>query len=71
MILRMLRTGHLYFQSKSSITIGIKNLNQNSNITDVSRGVSNLTPGFFTLTSANDDCMESKSSYDSRNPIYT
>ena len=64
MMLRLLRIGHLHFQSKSSITVGIKNMNQNSNITDVSRGVSNLTLGFFTLTSENDDCMESKYSYD-------
>ena len=71
MMLRLLRAGHLYFQSKSSITIGIKNLNQNSNITNVSRGVSNLTPGFFILTSENGDRMESNSSYDSRNPIST
>ena len=71
MMLRMLRTRNLYIQSKSSINIGIKNTNQNSNIIDVSRGVSNLTPGFFTLTSANGDCMESKSSYDSSKPIST
>ena len=60
-MLRLIRPGHLDFQTKSSITVGIKNLNQNSNITDVSRGVSNLNPWFFTLTSANGDCMESKS----------
>ena len=42
--------------------MGIKNLNQNSNITDVSRGLSNLTLGFFTLKSENGNCMESKSS---------
>ena len=71
MMLRLLRTGHLYFQSKSSIIVGIKNLNQNSNITDVSRRVSNLTPGFFTLTIENGDGMESKSSYDSSKPIST
>ena len=71
MMLRLLRPGHLDFQSKSSITVGIKNMNQNSNITDVSRGVSNLNTGFFTLTSTNRDCIESKSSYDSRNPIST
>ena len=71
MMLRLLRKWHLYFQSKLCITVGIKNMNQNSNITDVSRGVSNLSPGFFTLTSENGDCMESKSSYDSRNPIST
>ena len=62
MMLRLLRTGHLYFQSKSSITVGIKNMYQNSNIIDVSRGLSNLTPWFFTLTSANGDGMESKTS---------
>ena len=71
MMLMMLRPWDLYFQSKSSIIVGIKNINQNSNITDVSTGVSNLTPRFFTLTSENSDCMESKSSYDSRNPIST
>ena len=71
MMLRLIRLGHLDFQLKSSITVGIKNMNQNSNITDVSRGVSNLTPGFFTLTSENGDGMESKSSYDSSNPIST
>ena len=71
MMLSLLRTGNIYFQSKASITVGIKILNQNSNITDVSRGVSNLTPGFFTLTSENGDGMESKSSYDSSNPIST
>ena len=58
MMLRLLRTGHLDFQLKSSITVGMKNMNQNSNIIDVSRGVSNLTLGFFTLTSENGDCME-------------
>ena len=71
MMLRLLRTGHLYFQLKTSITVGMKNMNQNSNIIDVSRGVSNLTLGFFTLTSENGDGMESKSSYDSSNPIST
>ena len=71
MMLRLLRPGNLYFQWKSSITIGIKNTNKKSNITDVSREVSNLTPGFFTLTSANGDGMESKSSSDASNPIST